>query len=205
MQKNLLKITKEDNEMIQNNEMIQTLFNTSWSGHSLCGNCKMGQKPGSFHRIKNKEQGRGKQKTSVTPRAMQSPSSGVGSLRVDLVLVDWLTSYTSWAPGQAEQFQGHFVVVQSLVMSDSLWPLDCNMPGLFVLHYLLELAQSHVHWVSDAIQPSHPLLSTPPSAFNLSQHQGLFQWVDSSRQVAKVLEHQLQHQPFQWIFRIDFL
>ena len=80
----------------------------------------MGQKPGSFHRIKNKEQGRGKQKTSVTPRAMQSPSSGVGSLRVDLVLVDRLTSYTSWAPGQAEQFQGHFVVVQSLVMSDSL-------------------------------------------------------------------------------------
>ena len=58
---------------------------------------------------------------------------------------------------------------------------------------------------SDAIQPSHPLLSPSPPAFNLSQHQGLFQWVGSSHQVAKVLEFQLQHQSFQWIFRTDFL
>ena len=57
----------------------------------------------------------------------------------------------------------------------------------------------------DAIQPSHSLSSPSPSAFNLSQHQSLFQWVNSSHQVAKVLELQLQHQSFQWIFRIDFL
>ena len=72
-------------------------------------------------------------------------------------------------------------------------PMDCSMPGFPVLHCLLELVQTHVHWVSDAIQLSHPL-SSPSPAFNLSQHQGLFQWVGSSHQVAKVLEIQLQHQ-----------
>ena len=84
-------------------------------------------------------------------------------------------------------------------------PMDCSMPGLPVLHQLPEPAQTHVHWVSDAIQPSHPLSSPSPPAFNLSQHQGLFQWISSSKQVAKVLEFQLQHQSFQWIFRTDFL
>ena len=78
-------------------------------------------------------------------------------------------------------------------------PMDCSTPGFSVFHYLLEFAQTHVHWVSDAIQPSHPLLP-PLSVFNLSQHQGLFQWVSSSHQVAKVLELQIQHQSFQWIF-----
>ena len=80
-------------------------------------------------------------------------------------------------------------------------PLDCSTPGFPVLHNLLEFAQAHVHWVSDAIQPSRPLLSPSPPAFSLSQHPGLFQWVVSSHQVAKVLELQLQHQSFQWIFR----
>ena len=83
-------------------------------------------------------------------------------------------------------------------------PMDCSMPGFPVFHYLLEFAQTHVHWVSDAIQPSHPLSSPSPPAFNLSQHQGLSQWVGSSHQVAKVMELQLQHQSFQWIFRIPF-
>ena len=69
----------------------------------------------------------------------------------------------------------------------------------------LEFAQTHVHRVGDAIQPSHPLLSPSPSTFNLSQHQGLFQWVSSLHQMARVLELQLQHQCFQWIFRVDFL
>ena len=68
---------------------------------------------------------------------------------------------------------------------------------------LQELAQTHVHPASDAIQPSHPLSSPSLSAFSLSQHQGLFQWVSSLHQVAKILE--LQHQSFQWIFRPDFL
>ena len=84
-------------------------------------------------------------------------------------------------------------------------PMDCSTPGLSVLHQLLELTQTHVHWVRDAIQPSHPLSSPSPPAFNLSQHQGLFQWVSSSHQVAKELELQPQHQSFQWIFRTDFL
>ena len=83
-------------------------------------------------------------------------------------------------------------------------PMDCSMPGLPVHHQLLELAQTHVHWVGDAIQPSNPLSSPSPPAFNLS-HQCLFQWVSSSHHVAKVLEFQLQHQSFQWIFRTDFL
>ena len=59
-------------------------------------------------------------------------------------------------------------------VSDSLWPVDCSMPGFPVFHHLLELSQTHVHWISDAIKPSHPLLSPSLSAFNLSQHQGLF-------------------------------
>ena len=85
-------------------------------------------------------------------------------------------------------------------------PMDCSMPGLPVHHQLLEFTQwTHVHWVGDAIQSSHPLSSSSPPAVNLSQHQCLFQWVSSSHQVPKGLEFQLQHQSFQWIFRTDFL
>ena len=88
----------------------------------------------------------------------------------------------------------------------TLWDsMDCSMPGFPVYHQLLELTQTYVHWVGDAIQLSHPLLSPSPPAFNLSQHQGLFQWVSSSHQVAKVLEFQLQHQSFQWTPRTDLL
>ena len=84
-------------------------------------------------------------------------------------------------------------------------PMDCSMASLPVHHQLLELTQTHVHWVSDAIQPSHPLSSPSPPALNLSQHQGLFKTVSSLHQVAKVLEFQLQHHSFQWIFRTDCL
>ena len=70
------------------------------------------------------------------------------------------------------------------------------MPGFQVIHEILELAQTHVHRVGDAIQPSYPLSSLSP-AFNLSQHQGLFWLVSSWHQVVKVLELQLQHQSFQ--------
>ena len=83
--------------------------------------------------------------------------------------------------------------------------MDHSTPGLPVHHQLRELVQTHVHRVSDATQTSPPLSSPSPLAFNLSQHQSLFQWVSSSYQVAKVLEFQLQHKSFQWIFRIDFL
>ena len=75
-------------------------------------------------------------------------------------------------------------------------PMNHSTPGLPVHHQLLEFTQTHVHRVGD------PLLS-PSLAFNLSQHQGLFKWVSSSHQVAKVLGFQLQHQFFQWIFRTD--
>ena len=79
------------------------------------------------------------------------------------------------------------------------------MPGFPVLHCLPEFAETHVHQLSDTIQPSHPLSPPSPPALNLSQHQRLFQWVSSSHRVAKVLELQLQHQSFQWIFSVDFL
>ena len=84
-------------------------------------------------------------------------------------------------------------------------PMNCSMSGFPVLHYLPEFAQASVPWVTDAIQPSHSLLAPSPLSFNLSHHQGLFRWVSSLHQVAKVLELQLQHQSFQWIFRVDFL
>ena len=84
-------------------------------------------------------------------------------------------------------------------------PMNHSTPGLPVHHHLPDFTQTHVHRVGDAIQPSHPLTSPSPPTFNLSQHQGLSKWVSSSHQVAKVLEFQLQHQSFQWIFRTDFL
>ena len=88
--------------------------------------------------------------------------------------------------------------------------MDCSTPDLPVHHELPELTQTHVHWVGDGIQLSHPLSSRFPPTFNLPQHQGLFKWISSSHQVAKVVEFQLQHQSFQWIlglisFRIDRL
>ena len=79
-------------------------------------------------------------------------------------------------------------------------PMNWGTPGLPVIHQLPESTQTQVHWVGDAIQPSHSLSSPSPPALNLSQHQGLFQQVSSLHQVAKVLEFQLQHQSFQWIF-----
>ena len=88
--------------------------------------------------------------------------------------------------------------------------MDCSTPGFPVYHQLLQFTHTHVHWVSDAIQSFHPLSSTSPHAFNRSQHQGLFQWVSSSHQMAKVLEFQLQPQSFQLnpgliSFRMDWL
>ena len=86
------------------------------------------------------------------------------------------------------------------VTSDSLRPHGLQHARLPVHHQLPELTQTHVHWVSDTIQSSHPLSSPSPPAFNLSQHLGLFQWVSSLHQVAKCW-FQLQHQSFQWVFR----
>ena len=89
-------------------------------------------------------------------------------------------------------------------------PMNCSTPGLPVRHQLLESNQTQLHWVSDAIQLFHALVTPSPPALKLSQHQGLFKRVSSSHQVAKVLEFQLQHQAFQWTprtdhFRMDWL
>ena len=84
-------------------------------------------------------------------------------------------------------------------------PMNCSMPQFPVLHHLPELTQTHVPWVGDAIQPSHPLSSTSSPASYLSQHQGHFKWVRSSPQVTKILELQFQHQSLQWIYRVDFV
>ena len=89
-----------------------------------------------------------------------------------------------------------YVSIQLLSRDWLCNPLDCSTPVFPVFHHLLELAQTHIRQVGDAIQPSHPLSSPSHPAFNLSQHQGLFQWIGSSREVAKVLEFQLQ-----WILK----
>ena len=94
------------------------------------------------------------------------------------------------------------------VVSDSLWPHESSMPGLPVHHQLPELTQTHVHWVSDAIQPTHPLSSPSPPAPNPFQHQGLFQWVNSLHEVAKVFQLKLQlsqRTPSLISFRMDWL
>ena len=98
-----------------------------------------------------------------------------------------------------------FSSVQSLSRVQLCDPMSHSMPGLPVHHKLLEFTQTHAHWVSDAIQLSHPLSSPSPPAPNPSQHQGLFQWVNSLHEVGKVLEFQLQHQSFQWTPRTDLL
>ena len=84
-------------------------------------------------------------------------------------------------------------------------PMNCSTPDLPVHHHLPEFTQIHVHWVGDAIQPSHPLPSPSPPAPNPSQHHSLFQWVNSSHEVAKVLEFQLEHHSFQRNPRADLL
>ena len=119
-------------------------------------------------------------------------------------------TYNPWPPLFCKVVSGVFLnwqlrysqSVSSVTQSClTLWdPMDRSTPGFPVHHQLLELAETHVHRVGDAIQPSHPLSSPSPPAPNPSQHQGLFQWVSSSHQVAKVLEFQLQRQSFQYTF-----
>ena len=116
--------------------------------------------------------------------------SGLNFLRMELV----------WSPCNPVQFSS--VTQSCLTLCD---PMSCSTPALPVHHQLPEFTQTHVHRVGDAIQPSHPLSSPSPPAPNPSQHQGLFQWVSSLHEVAKVLEFQLQHLSFQWTPRTDFL
>ena len=122
---------------------------------------------------------------SISP---SSEYSGLISFRID------------WYLYASVQFSS--VTQSCLTICD---PMNGSMPGLPVHHQLPEFTQTHAHWVGDAIQPSHPLSSPSPPAPDPSQHQGLFQWVNSSHEVAKVLEFQFQHQSSQWTPRTDLL
>ena len=123
-------------------------------------------------------------------------------------LVHWHLKMTSQIPGwQSPSVQFCSDAQSCPTLCD---PENCSTPGLPVHHQLLEFTQTHVHRVGDAIQPSHPLSSPSPPTFNLSQHQGLLQWVSSSHQVAKVLELQLHISPSNEYsglisFRMDWL
>ena len=128
--------------------------------------------------------------------------------RIKYIAIEWMIEllifffcyWLIWALAYEKLYQFSSVTQSCPTLSNAM---DCSTPGLPVHHQLPEFTQTH--WVSDAIQPSHPLLSLSPPAFNLSEHQGLFKWVSSSHQVARVLEFHLQHQSFQWIFKTDLL
>ena len=111
----------------------------------------------------------------------------------------WITLPPS-SPSRMHQFSS--VAQSCLTLCD---PMNCSTPGLPVCHKLPEFTQTHAHRAGDAIQPSHPLSSPSPPAPNPSQHQGLFQWVNSLHEMVKILEFQLQHQSFQWTPRTDLL
>ena len=141
-------------------------------------------------------------KRSASPSHIYSELSAGSRSHIIWSWNQHLTLTSRWKPADLWSVQFSSVTESCLTRWD---PMDCSMPGLPVHHQLLEFTQTHIHWVGDAIQPSHPLLSPSPPTFNLSQQQGLFKWVSSSHQVAKVLEFQHQHQSCQRIFRMDFL
>ena len=129
--------------------------------------------------------------------------------RISLV-VQWLRIHLpvqgTWVQSLVWELRSHIQFSSVTQSCPTLWDTkDCSTSGLPVHHQLPDFIQTHVHRVGDAIQPSHPLSPPSPPALNLSQHQGLFQWVSSLHQVAKLLEFQLQHQSFQWTVRVDFL
>ena len=127
------------------------------------------------------------------------PSPGESSRLRDWTLISWISRRILYDWATREALSHVSIQFGSVTQSCSTLcdPMDCSTPGFPVHHQLPEFTQTHVHWNSDAIQPSHPLSSPSPPAFNLSQHQGLFQWVSSLHQVANVLEFQLPHQSFQ--------
>ena len=116
----------------------------------------------------------------------------------------FLTSLKAWEQALSSLIQVQFSSVAQLCLT--LYdPMNFSMPGLPAHHQLPEFTQTHVHRVGDAIQPSHPMSSPSPPAPNPSHHQSLFQWVNSSHEVAKVLEFQLYHHSFQRNPRADLL
>ena len=161
--------------------------------------------------MQNPEKGR-KKTVHIGPRLVRRAVLGrrwcPQNTRVQLLIV----VSRGWSRGRTRRGDWYWLIAGllccCLVDKSSLTlcnPLKCSTPGSSVLLCLLEFAQIHVHCVDDINRPSHPLSPPSPPAVNLSQRQGLFQWVGSSYQVAEVLELQLQQQFFQWIFRVDFL
>ena len=146
---------------------------------------------------------------SVSQEKVHSTYSYHGVISTHLSFIVWVSTWLQRlsVPSLTVEFVDCILSFSSAAQSCSTLfdPMDCSTPGLPVHHQFLEPTQTHVHWVSDAIQPSHPLSSPSPPTFNLSQHQSVFQWASSSHQVAKGLEFQLQHQSFQWISRTNFL
>ena len=135
----------------------------------------------------------------ASPGALPNPGIEPRSCALHMVSCIAGRFFTEWATSSV-QFS---LVNQSCpTLCD---PMDHSMPGFPIHHQLPEFTQTHVHWVGDATQPSHPLSSPSPPIFNLSQHQGLFKWVGSSHQVTKVLEFQLQHQSVQWTPKTNLL
>ena len=140
--------------------------------------------------------------------SLVSPGEAIFILTMTVWNLHWIPFWT-----KTKSFSVQF---SCSVVSNFLWPHESQharspcpspTPGVYSdsCHQLPEFTQTHVHRVSDAIKLSHPLSSPSPPARNPSQHQGLFQWVNSSHEVAKVLEFQLQHQSFQWTPRTDLL
>ena len=142
-----------------------------------------------------------RRKWQPTPILLSGKSHGQRSLRATVDGVAEL-GMTEWPAHTHAGELNAFTPVQPLSRVRLCNPMTRSLP-CFPVHHPTQFSQTLVHRVGDAIQSSRPLSSPSPPAFNLSQHQGLFQWVSSSHQVAKVLE--FQHQSFQWIFRIDFL
>ena len=140
-------------------------------------------------------------------RLIHSQSLPSGSFHNPLILVHPKVDRMKTSIREHQPHWSHGSQFSSVAQSCSTLcdPMNRSMPGLPVHHQLPEITQAHAHRVGDAIQTSHPLSSPSPSAPNPSQHQGLFQWVNSSHEVAKVLEFQLQHQSFQWTTRTNLL
>ena len=139
------------------------------------------------------------------PRVSHPPSGTQGQLWY-IILLQWLKAngLLRWLFLRHKLWTGNSVQFSGCCVWLFLTPWTATHQASLSITNSWSLTQTYVHWGSDAIQPSHPL-SSPSPAFNLSQHQGLFQWVSSSNQVAKILEFQLQHQSFQWIFRTELL
>ena len=131
---------------------------------------------------------------------LPDPGIELKSLMSPALACRFFTTSATWEAISSVQFSSFALSCPTLCD-----PMNHSTPGLPVHHQLLEFAQTHAHWVGDAIQPFHPLLSPSLPATNPSQNQGLFQWVNSLHEVAKELEFQLQHQSFQWTPRTDIL